>query len=154
MAIAERDLYYPPVPNEPESFIDPALYPLDKKILGGVALSRTVGPVLLSEVKTKLEIAFDVMRSDMKVESGACIAYGYNLSAESQDQIDEALLTTAEEQNHGMLTQANIDNSHRLWVGRDGNRVFALHKHVGPIILSNYTAPTGIVYGLLGHVSR
>jgi hypothetical protein len=148
MAIAEQELEARHLTAHAER-VEPYLYPIDNKILGGIALNREIDPVILAELQCRLEKVFDDMRSDVKAESGSCIAYGFDLTDTDEEAVDNLLLATAEAQNHGMLTQQELHDSHRLWAGKTANQFFALHKHTGHIILSDSSMPIGTVYGLL-----
>jgi hypothetical protein len=151
MALTEIEAESFEPPHLPTETVLPHLYPVDRKILGGIALINTVNDVDLAEVKFRLENVFGLMRADASSEAGNCVAYGYNLNVNSESRVDELLLTTAKEQNHGMLTQQNLGTSHTLWVGRDRDRYFMVHKNKGPIILDDGSMPSGIVYSLLSH---
>jgi hypothetical protein len=124
--------------------------PLDKKILGGLAVRGVLTPETLGAVAERLQEAFYVLRSDVTNEVSTCIAYGLGIGPQDEDKIDMHLLETAKRQNHGMITLRPKSDVRILWAGTDDNKNFSLYKHAGPLALSNGELPHGIVYSLLG----
>jgi len=128
--------------------LDP--FPLDRKILGGLAIRGVLTADSLQAVAERLQEAFYVLRSDVTKEIGACIAYGIGIGPQDEDKIDAHLLETAKRQNHGMLTDYGVHDQGVLWEGVESNKKFELYKHKSPLPLSNGELPHSIVYSLLG----
>ena len=125
-------------------------YPLDRKILGGIALRGRTSAEHIAKVSERLNSAFNQLEQDKSREFGACLAYGIDVPCEDEVWLDEALVQTAVARNHGMLTKEGSSSSLQLWEGHNSDKNFILTKYVGNILLNNYEMPTGLIYSLVG----
>lgn len=125
--------------------------PLDAKIRGGIAIVGALDEDTLEAVNDRLHEAFALMRADESTQHGTCLAYGFEIPELELEALDISLAFTAKKQNHGMLTTMKTGDGDFLWKGEHKKRELLLAKHVGPLLLSDYSAPEGIVYSLSGH---
>lgn len=130
-------------------------HPLDRALIGGVAIRAESIESQLDAVAERLQFAFDAIRSDTTNERGEVIALAVpQLPTDLADFVDEFVLDIAKRQNHGLQTlqledQAAVD---RLWTGRDPetNRYLRLYKNTATIVMSDSSAPIGDVWVLKG----
>ena len=138
--------------------IQPA-YPLDEKILGGIALSGSLRPAVLHELDERIELALEIMQQDKSREFGACLAYGLHLSKRTERRVDDrligmlsaigsqALTESSRPRRRGQIEDPSMHDV--LWTGYPDNRILKLNKHIGPIVMSDGSIPEGTVYSLL-----
>ena len=139
--------------------VKPPAYPLDEKILGGIALSGPLVPELLNELDERIALALEIMQQDRSREFGACLAYGIRLNKRTERKIDDRLVSTLSALGSQALAgQSRPRRREQLehpsmygvvWTGYPDKRILKLNKHTGPIVMSDGAIPEGTVYSLL-----
>jgi hypothetical protein len=131
--------------------------PLDKKIIGGVALYGSLTDEQRQAVMDRLDEAFSAMRSDVSDQFGASIAYQTDVETDGSDDIEQAMLEVARAQNHGMFEEERhvsdtANGSFDMWVGRAHDLRFFLRKYRGPLPMDDGSIPDAVIYSL--HAGR
>lgn len=129
--------------------------PVDRKILGGLALDSLEQAELSAELQERLDSALSDIEDgnlDPRKEHGVCLAYGVRVDPESVTDIDNQLLRAAEES--GALGDKVLRAAGVLWCGTVGSRNVFLYRYNGPLMLSDGTSPDAVVYSVLSARSR
>jgi len=147
--------------------------PLDEKIKQGLALVEP-DSTTLTALQDRLTAIFEQLRIPVPLqrdlgrsmedtssptkpkEYGVCIAYGIGLDPRVYAKFEEALIETAQEQNHGMIPEFQQDAAGSLpplWGGRDTvtNRAFHIVRYEGLVPLQQndqHYIREGVVYSL------
>lgn len=123
--------------------------PVDKLIGKGYPIRGPIQKLDLELAQVSLEDSFAHAREDQAKQFGRCVLWATELIPEHERDIEETLVRTANQQNHGMRAVV-IDQKGVLWQGVEGGRTFKLNKHIGPLGLNNGDLlPKASVYGLL-----
>jgi hypothetical protein len=128
-------------------------HPLDRKIVGGVALYGALTDEQRLAVVERLDEAFAAMRTDRSDQFGASIAYHTDFDVVGTADIEDVLLTAARAQNHGMFEEERhvtdtANGSFDMWVGSAERVRFFLRKYQGPLPMDDGSLPEAVIYSL------